>query len=196
MHDADPTSSQIVKQRGGHAQNILDHLFSGKDVQFYRRHCALLADEDIGCPIPTAAESMFGEYNYFISSVRLSRISSIAYSSLFSESAPLQPKESYISAVSHVRRLLASWRESALGVFQPDSPCELDFDAKPREKLAFLQTHFSYYNIVFAVERAVMHVERDKGEAFTRSQQTLIKAARKVVHLTNLIDIKPYTPIL
>ncbi|KAF5671669.1 fungal specific transcription factor [Fusarium heterosporum] len=41
-------------------------------------------DEDIGCIIPVVPESVFGDYDWFTAAIRLARISSIAYSNLFS----------------------------------------------------------------------------------------------------------------
>ena len=44
----------------------------------------VFADEDIGCDIPSVPGSMFGDYNWFLSAIRLSRLTSIAYATLFS----------------------------------------------------------------------------------------------------------------
>ncbi|KAK4182869.1 fungal-specific transcription factor [Podospora australis] len=159
---------------------------------------SLLADQDIGVMIPLAPESMFGPYNFFVSAIRLGRISSIAYSSLFSISASLKPRAACLSAIANVRRMLEDWRQSIPALFRPGEATDIGADAGHSTKLALLWTQYSYYNIVFALERRALQVVADDNEASRANQESkanLVMAARSVIELIRFIDVEPSVPI-
>ncbi|KAF4976125.1 hypothetical protein FZEAL_7144 [Fusarium zealandicum] len=156
---------------------------------------SLLVDEDIGCVIPAAPESAFGDYDWFTSAIRLARISSIAYSSLFSVSASSKCKAALATATARVRYLLDGWRMSVPPQFRPGEAIRHDDDLTPSTKLVLLQTHYAYYNIVFALERLAIYVDREEVKGHEESKTNLMSAARSVVELIVFVDFEPHLPI-
>lgn len=146
--------------------------------------------------IPLAPESAFGDYDWFTSAIRLARISSIAYSSLFSVNASSKSKVALATATARVRNLLEGWRISVPPPFRPGEAVWQDDDLTPSTKLVLLQTQYAYYNIVFALERLAIHIDREESKRPEESKMSLMSAARSVVELIVFVDFEPYLPIL
>ncbi|WYZ37994.1 hypothetical protein EsH8_II_001500 [Colletotrichum jinshuiense] len=169
--------------------------FIEKISAFSECQSSLLVDEDIGCMIPLAPESVFGDYDWFTSAIRLARISSIAYSSLFSVNASSKSKAALATATARVRHLLEGWRMSVPPPFRPGEAVWQDDDLTPSTKLVLLQTQYAYYNLVFALERLAIHIDREESKRREESKMSLMSAARSVVELIVFVDFEPYLPI-
>ncbi|KAF5665039.1 fungal specific transcription factor [Fusarium denticulatum] len=156
----------------------------------------LLVDEDIGCVIPIVPESFFENYDWFTSAIRLARISSLAYSSLFSVSASARHKATLANAIVRIRYLLESWRMSIPPSFRPGNAIRHDDGLTQSTKLVLLQTQYAYYNIVFATERLAIHMGQAEGERFEENKSCLMSAARRVIELIVFVDFEPHLPIL
>lgn len=156
----------------------------------------VFADEDIGCDIPSVPESMFGDYNWFLSAIHLSRLTSIVYTTLFSTRSSLKSTEDCLCSIKHVRRGLEEWRLSVHVAFRPKEPIRLSEIGSPNMKMVAIQTHYLYYNLVFAVERLCLHVDPDEKLDREDSKWELMNAARTVIELVSFIEIKPHMPIL
>lgn len=156
----------------------------------------VFADEDIGCDIPSVPESMFGDYNWFLSAIHLSRLTSIVYTTLFSTRSSLKSAEDCLCSIKHVRRGLEEWRLSVHVVFRPKEPIRLSEIGSPNMKMVGIQTHYLYYNLVFAVERLCLHVDPDEKLDREDSKWELMNAARTIIELVSFIEIKPHMPIL
>lgn len=155
----------------------------------------MIADNDIGCPIPDTPESVVADYNWLVSSVRFGRILSVAYASLFSISASMQPDDTTMTAIDHVHTLLEEWRLSIPIDFRPKEPLQRRRLMDGASKEIALRTHYYYYHVIIALERLTLHVSRD----ITRSEnamRTLLNTAREIINLTRYIDVEPYTPVL
>ncbi|KAL4783737.1 fungal-specific transcription factor domain-containing protein [Aspergillus varians] len=165
-----------------------------------KRYCfqagssSLIADYDIGCPIPSTPESVLGEYNWLTSSVRFGRILSVAYASLFSISASTQTDDTTIAAVDHVHALLEEWRLSIPPDFRPKEPIQRRRLIDGASKEIALRTHYYYYHVIIALERLTLHVSRDMARS-DNSMRNLLNTAREVINLTRYIDVEPYTPV-
>ncbi|GJC90080.1 putative transcriptional regulatory protein C530.05 [Colletotrichum liriopes] len=179
-----------------HLRTFWTVYFLEKTASFSECTGSLLADEDIGCMVPRAPESMFGDYNWFLSAIRLGRVSSMAYSSLFSVSASLQSGESARRAMDHARRLLEDWRQSVPVAFRPGRGGQPQLHARPVTKLVVLQTQYSYYNVAIALDRLSLHLGQGETPSRERAKHDLMLAARSIAELTRLIDIAPHVSIL
>lgn len=155
----------------------------------------MIADYDIGCPIPNTPESVLGEYNWLVSSVRFGRILAVAYASLFSISASTQPDDTILEAVDHVHTLLEEWRLSIPLDFRPKEPLQRRRLIDGASKEIALRTHYYYYHVIIALERLTLHVSRDIARS-ENSMRALLNTAREVINLTRYIDVEPYTPVL
>lgn len=139
---------------------------------------------------------MFGDYDWFLSAIRLGRLSSIAYTTLFSTQATWRAKEYCLESIKSVRRALEEWRLSVPVAFRPREVLQLNQSASASRKLVAIRTQYSYYNLVIALERLSLHVESDENIDREGSKWNLMHAARAVIELTPFIDIEPYVPIL
>ncbi|KAJ9156664.1 Fungal specific transcription factor [Pleurostoma richardsiae] len=166
-----------------------------KHDSFQARSASVIADYDIGCPIPSVPESTFGEYNWFLSSIRFSRILSFAYESLFSLTASTRPAGSQLIVIDHVRNILEQWRESIPVEFRPQQPLHRPHLVDPKTKQVALSTQYYYYHLVIALERLTLHLGGENGTKRQESKRKLLGAARTVIELTRFIDVEPYTPI-
>jgi hypothetical protein len=130
-----------------------------------------------------------------MASIRISRIFSIAYDSLFSVTASTQPAASLLLAVDHIQRLLEDWRQSIPLIYRPREVPQRPFLADMGIKEITIRTHFYYFHLIIALERMRLHLSPDKQKA-DDSLQTMLNAATTVVELTRFIDVEPYTPVL
>ncbi|KAK7226925.1 hypothetical protein V2G26_014928 [Clonostachys chloroleuca] len=167
-----------------------------KQQAIHGRTCSLIPDEDIACVVPPFPEAQVGTFNWFVAFIRIGRISSIVYNSLFSISGSLRSKESYQIAMSHIRRILEDWRQSIPADYRPGDSAS--FPASPTTvsiSLIALQVHYSYYHIIIALERLTLHLELEQGDKGQMSKQRLMNTARTIIELTKHIDVQPYVPI-
>lgn len=153
-----------------------------------------LADEDIGCSIPSTPDAMFGKYNWFLSSIRIARLFSMTYTSLFSISAIAKPKGSYQAMIQDIGGKLEEWRLSVPIDFRSGEAVQMTLVSSPCERLVRVQTWYSYYALVIALERLALHIEPRGTNC--RGEERLINAARAIVELVAFIDIEPHMPIL
>lgn len=155
----------------------------------------MIADHDIGCPIPDTPDSVVADYNWLVSSVRFGRILSVTYASLFSISASNQPDDTTMAAIDHVHTLLEEWRLSIPADFRPKEPVQRRRLMDGASKEIALRTHYYYYHVIIALERLTLHVSRDIARS-ENAMRTLLNTAREIINLTRYIDVEPYTPVL
>ncbi|KAH6869509.1 fungal-specific transcription factor domain-containing protein [Thelonectria olida] len=166
-----------------------------KHDSFQSRSASLIADYDVGCPIPSVPESTFGTYDWFLSSIRLARLLSIAYEFLFSLTASTQPAASQLVVIDRIENNLEQWRQSIPVSFKPQEPLHKPSFVDPKTKGVALSTQYYYYHILISLERLRLHLGGDSGFRQQASKQKLLAAARTVIELTRFIDVEPYTPI-
>lgn len=154
----------------------------------------IIGDYDIGCPVPQASTT--GEYNWFLSSIRLSRILSVAYGTLFSVSASTRPAASQLTAVKNVRTSLEKWRMMVPVDYRPLEPLNSTNLVNPKTKRIALSTQYYYYHLVIAIERLSIRLGSDDEASLEECHSRLVQAAKTVIELTRFIDVEPYTPIL
>lgn len=154
-----------------------------------------IADYDIGCRIPAVPESMFGEYNWFVSAIRFSRVLSVAYETLFSVNAFMGPTASQLQAIDYVHELLEAWRVSIPLDFRPLEKHTVRLSER-RTRLVAVQTQYYYYHLIIALERLTLYLDQANGARRSASKKNILLASRTVIELTRFVDIEPYTPIL
>ncbi|KAK2751490.1 fungal specific transcription factor, partial [Colletotrichum kahawae] len=166
-----------------------------KQYSFQARRSSGIADYDVGCPIPNVPESTFGEYNWFISSIRFGRVLSVAYEQLFSVTASTRDTPILLSAIFRVRDMLDSWRQSIPSDFRPNEQLNKQRLTDPRTKQIALSTHLYYFHLVIVLERMSLQLDEEGGQRQQESRKNLLQAARTVIELTRYIDVEPYTPV-
>lgn len=156
----------------------------------------VIGDYDIGCPVPQVTASTSSEYNWFLSSIRLARILSVAYEALFSVSASTRPTTSQLTAVENVQTSLEKWRMLVPVEFRPLEPLNSIHLVNPKTKHIALSTQYYYYHLVIAIERLSIRLGGDQGALPEQCHSRLVQAAKTVIELTRFIDVESYTPIL
>jgi hypothetical protein len=139
---------------------------------------------------------MFGEYNWFVSSIRYSRVISVAYETLFSVSAFMGSTESQLQAIDCVHDLLEAWRLSIPLDFRPLEKQNVVRLSERRTRLVAVQTQYYYYHVIIALERLTLYLDQTNGARRSASKKNILLASRTVIELTRFVDIEPYTSIL
>nr|XP_001391078.2 hypothetical protein ANI_1_628054 [Aspergillus niger CBS 513.88] len=177
-----------------------------KQMCFQHHKGSMIPDYDIGCPVPHVPESVFGGHNWFLSAISFGRILSLAYTSLFSVSAAIQPPESYRAAIEDVEARLERWRTALPEQYRPgllsrpnelhNAPYSSSYFLEPSFKMAVLQTKFSYYGLIISLASLKIYVGRqDQSPSQEKTKRLLMDTARAVVEELKDIDIAAYTPI-
>ena len=156
----------------------------------------MIADEDIACAVPYTPCSVINGYDWFLSSIRFGRMSSIIYSSLFTVSARLQSHESYAKAIEHANHLLEDWRLSIPEQFRPrDCLPHMGRISGSVARGIAVHTHYLHVSMVVVLERLAMQVERDHNQKKSHAYNLLL-AARSIIEATRHIEITPQTSTL
>jgi hypothetical protein len=145
--------------------------------------------------VPDTPVSKFRDFNWFLTSIRLARSQSIAYSTIFSVSASQQPFETVLKAVENVRSRLETWRMSIPVAFRPMEPFDATKITASIHTMVALETHFCYYELTIALERVLVHIAQRRSEPTTPSQLRMVEAARSIVELGPLIPIAANVPL-
>ncbi|PYH69236.1 Zn(II)2Cys6 transcription factor [Aspergillus vadensis CBS 113365] len=177
-----------------------------KGMCFQNHKGSMIPDHDIGCPVPDVPESVFEGHNWFLSAISFGRILSLAYTSLFSVSAAIQPPESYYAAIQNIEARLERWRSALPEHYRPGrlsqshkphvAPCSSSSFIQPSFKTVVLQTKFSYYGLIIALARLKVYIGRqDQSPSQEKNRRLLMDTARAVVEESKNIDIAAYTPL-
>lgn len=167
-----------------------------KHTCFQNRMSSIISDDDIACPVPPTPDSVFENFNWFLSVIRFARLSSIAYSTLFTVTARRQSHDSYLKAIDHIYQRLEDWRLSVPDGFRPgESFHHLSQFAGHGTKLVAVQTQYLYFSMRVVLERLVMRMASQHDLRRENSKHYLMWAARTIIELTRYIDIEPHVPI-
>ncbi|KAJ5857262.1 fungal-specific transcription factor domain-containing protein [Penicillium solitum] len=171
-----------------------------KQMAFHGNKSSMISDYDIGCPIPDVPESVFGEYNWFLSAIKFGRILSQAYACVFSVSAAFQTTEAHHIAIDEIEGRLEKWRIAVPVGFRPGMPlldpnCLSSFFPQPSFKMIVLHTNFSYYALTIALSRLNVSVSRQTHSLRQeKSKRLLMYTARAIVEGSKYVDMAAYTP--
>lgn len=156
-----------------------------------------IADHDVGCPIiPPQEEHLKDDFEKFVFVLRLGRVFSRAYESLFSVSANLNSVDQYEVKIDAMKSELETWRRSIPAECRPGLPF-----SGARMAEGCLRMHYCYHSLSIALGRLDLWVGRKatKSEAqaarMRAAENELMESARAVARLTICIDIRPYTPL-
>ena len=159
-------------------------------------------DYDISCPIPYIPESIFGEFNWFLSFIRHARLLSRAYTSLFSAGVSGKPRSYYLDTIAQLTEELEEWRMSLPDTgFQPKGTVRPHAVSNTRTRPLALHTHYFYYGISMILARTALLYLPESSEPAVVEQRnaktkTIIDSSRAILDLTPLIEVEPYTSSL
>lgn len=153
-----------------------------------------MADWDIGCPIPPAPESTVDGFDFFTAMLRLSRLTSLTYQTLFATSATLNSPQQYTAAIDSMRESLDKWKLSIPVKFRPTMPFQ-----SPDTLTTFmlLRMHYMYHALIMAICRLEAHIGAGPENSKSRTEaaaKELVGTARTVLQLTTYIDVRSCLP--
>lgn len=155
-----------------------------------------MVDYDIGSPVPETPDAIFGDFDWFFSMVRFSRLISKVHEALFSVSAILNGPELSYAAIDTANDDLECWRKSIPEGFRPGDPFRPASFWDRSSMAVMLKTHYHYYSAIIALSRITLQVNTQKpSHRQSESKKALMDAARAVIELTRYIDTEAYTPI-
>ncbi|KIW44411.1 uncharacterized protein PV06_02883 [Exophiala oligosperma] len=156
---------------------------------------SVIPDEDIGCHIPFIPEAIFGDFNWFLSSVRFGRLLSKAQSALFSVSATTKPLVEYQQDLQLIRHELETWRLSIPPPFRPGERFARARLGSSASIMAALRTHLVYHDFVMVLCRLSLQIgEPESGRGPLNARETFMRSTRRVIELIGHLEIEPYTP--
>lgn len=140
---------------------------------------------------------MYGEFNWFLSTIHFGRILSQAHASLFSVSATMNTSESYYSAIDEIQDRLERWRMAIPETFRPGLHPHFDAFPNSATKMLAMYTHYRYYGLVIALARLTLYLSANESSPRVEGKKrTLMSAARNIIELIQFVDTAPHTPIL
>ncbi|KAH8645936.1 fungal-specific transcription factor domain-containing protein [Tricladium varicosporioides] len=167
-----------------------------KTASFACSKASVLADYDIGSPIPETPDAVFQGFDWFFTMARFSRLISRAYEVLFSISATLDSTELSYAAIDSINDDLERWRKSIPEGFRPGDSFQLKHFLDHSSTTVALRVHYHYYSLVIALSRMSLHVDAETPSCRkSKSKNTLMNAARVIIELTRYIDTEAHAPI-
>ena len=159
----------------------------------------MFADHDIIVPVPVVPESIFGEFDWFLSCARYGRLLSRAMTSLFSMGVTGQPEEYYLAVIGQLEQELENWRLSIPEANRPGKTAIIPLIESYLSRTVTVWAHLLYHSFRLSLGRARLQLAagtRRLSGASSRAESTMIvqEASRSVLELTVFIDVEPATP--
>jgi hypothetical protein len=154
-----------------------------------------LADYDIACPIPPTPESTIENMDWFVTMLRLSRLCSKAYETLFSTSSTMSSPQQYMVSLNRIRADIRRWESSIPAHFRPGKRTSCYPMPGTTHVHMLLKLDYLYYWLAMALCRLELHVGPAAGvneAALEQSTRELMAAARNAIQLSKDIDMRPY----
>lgn len=156
----------------------------------------MIADSDIGTPVPTISEAIFAQIDWFYVTCQLCRLMSRTYESFFSISAISMTPKLIHESIEHLLADLEQWRVSIPDDFRPGKMLIASKFSDRTWLSSTLRLHFQYHSLVIALSRLTLSLNLgESSRATMESRRALLNAARMIVDLTRYIEVEAYTPI-
>ncbi|KAG7131946.1 ABC-transporter-regulating transcription factor like protein [Verticillium longisporum] len=211
----------VTSEAARRAQNLSTSNFSGprakayqrtfwclyaieKTSSFYFGRSSAFIDGDISCPIPHVPESVFGDFDWFLSIIRHARIISQTYSSLFSVAVANKPNAYYMDIIDQLNQKHDDWRMSIPDTgFRPgglNPPSSIHCGV---EREAAVMINYYHDGLQLTLARATLHRLSRLSKAddpLIAAQQkatmeAVLSASRSVLERTVLVNVDSHTSI-
>ncbi|PWY80733.1 hypothetical protein BO94DRAFT_558164 [Aspergillus sclerotioniger CBS 115572] len=159
---------------------------------FFCSRAPIIADYDIGCPVPETPAATIGDLDWLMTTARLGRLISRMYECLFSVSAVRANLSTRIAAMNTISAELEQWKESLPKHFQLSQPFRPSHFKKPYAVNMAIQLRLIYYSLSISICRLRIHVSPNERNQGINLQ--LMEAARTIIYLSRYIDHEPHVP--
>lgn len=194
--------------------------FLEKNMTFNMGRSSSIMDSDICSAIlsqPLQSGSI--SFDWTIASIRISRLFSRIYASLYSVSVRGKSADYYSSTVNSLKSELEAWKTTIPTELQPGQPIRPHSSLPPPLTDVRTRLHYLYHGTVLHLDRTALHFSKEVSQfvmthftsqrlrprtnrtppmqAQARSElvTSIMCTARTILELTKYIEIQPYTPI-
>jgi hypothetical protein len=169
--------------------------FLEKNMSFNSGRSSTIMDSDISSAIPTQLFPCSSiSFDWTRASIRIARLLSRIYASLFSVSVRGRPEAYYKAAVQSLKSELEVWARTIPLEFRPGHPLRPYTLQSPQMVDISIRLHYLYHGTMLHLDRTALQLE-DKLDVRTELVTGIMRTARIVLELTKYIDVQPYTPI-
>ncbi|GJD04284.1 hypothetical protein ColKHC_13109 [Colletotrichum higginsianum] len=211
----------IMSEAARRAQMMSSHNFTGSAASAYQKafwsmyiiekitsfhigRSSSFVDCDISCPIPVIPDAAIAGFNPFLHLVRLSRLLSRAYTSLFSVGVSGNSSSYYMDVIDQLNVELEAWRASLPdNGFRPGGTVRAQAILEPMARSLAVVLHYLYYSLLLTLSRTMLvYLQTSDGSvavapevAAKRSSnvKTTLNGSRFILELTSMIEVEPYT---
>jgi hypothetical protein len=158
-------------------------------------------DSDIGCPIPYVPESIFGDYDWFLSLARYSRLVSRICSSLFSvSSGEITTGSTYHGSIHQLSKELEAWQLSIPEKYRPGERFSGRGLPGTLEMFIAVTTQYLYFNALLTLLRISLYagagnVAPAPAPDQQETKKKLMRTACLILDLTKYIEVETYTSL-
>ncbi|CAO2657982.1 Nn.00g072420.m01.CDS01 [Neocucurbitaria sp. VM-36] len=169
--------------------------FLEKNMTFSMGRSSSIMDSDICSAIlsePLKSDSI--SFDWTLASIRIARLLSRIYASLYSVSVRGKSSEYYNSIIRNLKSELEAWRVTVPLPLQPGHPIRQHAILTPQLMDVRIRSHYLYHGTTLHLDRTKLQFAKEENE---RSEivTDIMKTARTVLELTKYIDVQPYTPL-
>ncbi|KAK9795029.1 hypothetical protein SCARD494_05100 [Seiridium cardinale] len=183
-------------------QRVFWVLYSVEKVSsFHLGRNSVFFDHDIVSPVPNLPEAVFEGFDWFLTSVRYSRLLSRAMTSLFSAGVLGNPEDYYLAAIDQLTEELDKWRLSIPAHLRPgDNPGRRIAHLSSLIRVPTIWMSCLYNSFRLSLCRATLHLAAGAREVVSPARQaaatrTMMETSRSTLELATFIDVEPYTPL-
>lgn len=170
--------------------------FLEKNMSFSTGRGSTIMDTDISSAIASSQLQCSGvAFNWTRASVRISRLISRVYSSLFSVSVRDRSATYYIATVQSSKSELEAWKGTIPAELRPGLPIRpYTIQASQLMMDISIRLHYLYHVTQLHLDRTALQLETDPS---IRSEVAsgIMSTTRTILELTKYVDMQPYTPL-
>jgi hypothetical protein len=169
--------------------------FLEKNMTFNMGRSSTIMDSDISSPIPSQLlQYSRVAFDWTRASIRISRLLSRIYASLFSVSVRGKSRDYYSATVDSLKSELEAWAGTIPIEFRPGQPIRPHAIQTSQMMDICLRLHYLYHGTLLHLDRTALQLI---GDSSTQSGvvTSIMRTARAVLERTKYIDVQPYTPL-
>ncbi|KAJ4982756.1 hypothetical protein SVAN01_11761 [Stagonosporopsis vannaccii] len=167
-----------------------------KHMSFSTGRSSTIMDSDICSAVPSHLLQWSNiSFDWTLASIRISRLLSRIYASLFSVSVRDRPTAYYIATVQSLRSELDAWTRTIPTEIRPGQPIRPHtIQASQTTMDLIIRLHYLHYSTALHLDRTALQLEKDHSVGSVVAS-AIMRTARSVLELTKYIDVQPYTPL-
>lgn len=170
--------------------------FLEKNMSFNIGRSSTIMDSDISSAIPSRPLQCSGvSFDWTRASIRISRLLSRIYASLFSVSVRDRPAAYYIATVQSLKSELEAWTKTIPTDIRPGLPIRPHLIRGSQMMMdVSIRLHYLYHGAALHLDRTAQQLESHPSVR-SEVESSIMHTARTILELTKYIDVQPYTPL-